>query len=176
MKLEIFEDNRKRDVIKVDSSPQDLDVDSKEFSFCDNIHLNCNFQRDVDIVSLQCEVWSRVRLECSRCLDEFERDIKEQFSLVARRLRKGEILPDYSENEGDDEKNLIIVEHNTNVIDVTDFVRDAVIFSIPFNPACKESCKGLCSICGNNLNIKECGCKQEKINSAWKDLSGLFDK
>ena len=176
MKLEIFRDYKERDVIKIDCDPQTLNIESEDFSFCDTIHFTCNYTSDCDVVRLNCEVQARVIMQCVRCLDDFESDLTGNFSLVVRKLRKGEIKPDYSDDESEnDESKLIYIDHEINHIDVSDFVRDAIILSIPFNPICKESCKGLCSICGNNLNESDCGCKKGKNNTQWKDLSKLFN-
>jgi uncharacterized protein len=35
---------------------------------------------------------------------------------------------------------------------------DALLLAIPSKVLCKESCKGLCYICGTNLNTKQCDC------------------
>jgi len=35
---------------------------------------------------------------------------------------------------------------------------------IPFKPLCSESCKGLCSECGADLNIGDCGCEHGEVN------------
>lgn len=38
---------------------------------------------------------------------------------------------------------------------------------------CKEDCKGLCSVCGINLNEKQCDCRIEKNNDIWEPLKKL---
>jgi uncharacterized protein len=59
-------------------------------------------------------------------------------------------------------------------IDVSDFIRQEIILHFPMIPVCSNSCKGLCPVCGINLNKKSCNCKkgskQEKPLAILKQL------
>jgi len=39
---------------------------------------------------------------------------------------------------------------------ILDAVREAVILSVPGKPLCREDCRGLCHVCGANLNEETC--------------------
>jgi uncharacterized protein len=39
---------------------------------------------------------------------------------------------------------------------IFDAVREAIILSIPGKPLCREDCRGLCHVCGANLNRETC--------------------
>ncbi|NMA14219.1 MAG: DUF177 domain-containing protein [Clostridia bacterium] len=39
---------------------------------------------------------------------------------------------------------------------------------------CREDCKGLCPICGSNLNIKQCRCERESIDPRLAALKNFF--
>jgi len=41
-------------------------------------------------------------------------------------------------------------------IDLQEFIGDYLALEIPINPVCKPSCRGLCSYCGQNLNLAQC--------------------
>ena len=41
-------------------------------------------------------------------------------------------------------------------LDFEILVRDYLIMEIPRKPLCKDDCKGLCSVCGQDLNEKPC--------------------
>ena len=47
-----------------------------------------------------------------------------------------------------------------DIIDIGDLVRDIIISAQPTKHLCKEDCKGLCSVCGANLNKTDCGCNR----------------
>ncbi|MCH8286509.1 DUF177 domain-containing protein [candidate division KSB1 bacterium] len=38
---------------------------------------------------------------------------------------------------------------------------------------CRDTCAGLCAICGVNLNIEQCSCKETNIDSRWEALKKL---
>ena len=43
-----------------------------------------------------------------------------------------------------------------DVVDITDEVRQEIILAYPMFPICQPDCKGLCSVCGQNLNAALC--------------------
>lgn len=44
-------------------------------------------------------------------------------------------------------------------------IREAVILATPSRVLCREDCKGLCPVCGKNLNEGECGCRKKESGS-----------
>ena len=48
-----------------------------------------------------------------------------------------------------------------NIIDITGSVNACIFNSIPLQFLCSEDCKGLCPVCGINLNNEECNCETE---------------
>jgi uncharacterized protein len=60
-------------------------------------------------------------------------------------------------------------------IDLQPLIREYALLEIPIKPVCKPTCKGLCSVCGEDLNKTDCGHKdvaEESPFSALKDLLG----
>ena len=55
-------------------------------------------------------------------------------------------------------------------IDLDPILREQVVLALPGYPLCKESCKGLCSSCGANLNERECGCERRVPDPRWAGL------
>lgn len=45
-----------------------------------------------------------------------------------------------------------------DAIDITGMVRDTLLAAQPLSNICKPECKGLCPVCGANLNQGTCGC------------------
>lgn len=45
-----------------------------------------------------------------------------------------------------------------NIADLTEVIRDNILAAQPVKNLCKSDCKGLCPVCGQNLNEKECSC------------------
>lgn len=64
-------------------------------------------------------------------------------------------------------------EHS-EVLDVSADVREDLLLEIPGFPLCRESCKGLCAHCGQDLNEGRCDCVPPPEGpSPWSALDGL---
>jgi uncharacterized protein len=62
------------------------------------------------------------------------------------------------------------------VIDLDPVIREQILLALPGYPVCQESCKGLCSVCGANLNERECGCDRHVPDPRWAGLEKLKQK
>lgn len=63
---------------------------------------------------------------------------------------------------------------NKNEICLTDDIREDILINFPQTLKCKQSCKGLCFKCGQNLNLKTCSCEgEEEQENAWNELNKL---
>jgi len=65
----------------------------------------------------------------------------------------GEVVCDFDEEIADE-------DISENVVDITELVRDTFLASLPIQNLCREGCKGLCPVCGKNLNTGECECEK----------------
>jgi uncharacterized protein len=59
------------------------------------------------------------------------------------------------------------------VIDLDPILREQVLLALPGYPVCQEGCKGLCTVCGANLNERECGCDRKVPDPRWAGLAKL---
>lgn len=57
-------------------------------------------------------------------------------------------------------------------VDISGDVRDELLIELPMNPLCKEECKGLCPVCGTDLNKKQCRCGKPG-NPVWNALDDI---
>ncbi len=85
--------------------------------------------------------------ECDRCAESFDRAMTVDFEHIL-----------VSELNDDDNDEFVLVEGMK--LDVESLVREDIILSLPTRLLCSEDCKGLCQICGANLNKQQCGCKK----------------
>ena len=56
---------------------------------------------------------------------------------------------------------------------------DEISFNMPTKILCKPDCKGICKVCGKNLNEGDCGCDQfvpDPRMAAIKDIYDAFNK
>ena len=116
---------------------------------------------DGDVLVLNANIKTQLELQCARCLDTFiypiDIDIEERFTK--------------SEELQDDEE-LIFVEDD--VLDIIQIVENCIISTLPIKRLCKEDCKGLCSQCGTNKNVKECQCDDFDVDIRLAKLRELF--
>lgn len=100
---------------------------------------------------------------CGRCLKDYKQILATHFE---------EIFTYGNRPLSEDE--LIIPEDGN--IDFEPYIRDYFILELPINPVCKSDCRGLCDICGENLNVRDCGHKHEKpltaIAQSMKSIEG----
>jgi uncharacterized protein len=86
---------------------------------------------------------ANVPAECVRCLTDFRQNLEIDFSEL------------YAFNHRSlTESGLLLPEDGK--IDLEPIVREYMLIEIPISPLCRTDCKGLCSICGEDLNETEC--------------------
>ena len=112
---------------------------------------------------------SQTPMTCSRCLKPYTCNLslkieEEYFPTID--IITGTKLP-----QPEDPGSFTIDEHHD--LDLTEAIRQYIITAIPMKPLCKETCAGLCSTCGKDLNLGECGCKTEEIDPRWSELLKL---
>lgn len=65
-----------------------------------------------------------------------------------------------------------LIETYGNELDTTVLLKDQITLNMPLKILCSPDCKGLCNICGCNLNTEDCKCNQnETINPQFASLS-----
>lgn len=82
-------------------------------------------------------------LECARCLETFNATLVTNFTELFT-------FPSHADS------NTELVLPENGVVDLTQIVSEYFLLEIPINPICKEDCKGLCPVCGINLNKHSC--------------------
>lgn len=132
--------------------------------------IECDFvlNRDGDKIYLQGIISFELQLECARCFEKFVLNKKEK--LLAYFIKKE---PFIDEEEGLSQTDVLTEYYRNDIINLEHVFFDTIILSIPMKPLCKDNCKGLCPICGTNLNIKQCDCKRENIDPRWAPLMAL---
>ncbi len=106
---------------------------------------------------------------CARCLEAFDRELSISFRSD---YIDSEYFNESAEAEiGQDELDADVLPEEP--IDIADVVREQIVLAEPERQVCSTECKGLCSNCGANLNLGECGCRDEVIDPRWEALKKL---
>lgn len=169
MKIKVKDIEEKGSIhLSYNEEPASLGLDEGTINCLSLVGVDVHLNRTRNGVYAAGRVWATLGLSCSRCLERFPYRIDEEFYLEYR-PRPAE-LP--AETELDEEA-VGIVFFDGAEIDLSDQMRQDVLLALPMKPVCDESCKGLCPICGGNLNEVQCDCSSIVIDSPFSTLRGL---
>jgi uncharacterized protein len=114
-------------------------------------------------ILLQADFHTIIDLECVRCLTDFQQTLMVNFTELYAFSQR------YVTDSG-----LLMPE--TGIIDLTPVLREYALLEIPISPLCRPDCKGLCPICGNNLNESVCYHEEESGDPRLASLRSLLKK
>lgn len=144
-------------------------VDAADCLFLAPLRISFTVAREYDHIRAAGRVETTVRLNCSRCLAEYDAQIDSSFTVFYTKA-SGSPLDEEVELA---EEDLISKSYSGEEIDFAPEVSEQVIMEIPFKPLCKENCLGLCSKCGINLNDTACDCDRGAGGFKFGALKGI---
>ena len=101
-----------------------------------------------------------LELPCSRCLEPFSCAVDVPFDLVYHPQTSN-----VGEGEKEvEEEDLSTAFYDDQKIDLAQLMREQFYLALPMKPLCGDACRGLCPVCGTNLNRGTCDCTRE-----WED-------
>jgi uncharacterized metal-binding protein YceD (DUF177 family) len=101
---------------------------------------------------LRANLQGQMETTCARCLET---------ALVGLNVPLAVTFVSTEADKTGDDEDPDVIGFLGNEIDVGDEIRDEILLALPINPLCKESCRGLCTVCGGNLNVTACACKSD---------------
>lgn len=113
------------------------------------------------VVSIACDCNGAYTAPCDRCAVECTVPFSIPFvqTLVCEREQE------------DDEDLLLLKDYK---LDLQDLCYNEVIPNLPTKHLCKASCKGVCPICGKNLNDGACACATKTTDPRLASLGDLL--
>jgi uncharacterized protein len=127
---------------------RDIHFDFAELKLFPDFHLNklegvVRLNRTPEGLLIEAEFLALQATECVRCLEPFELELhtryQELFSFHAHPTA---------------EPSLLIPEDGN--IDLAPLTRDYLLLETPIKALCRPDCKGLCTVCGEDLNVRAC--------------------
>lgn len=142
----------------INNTEKEINFEGK-MSFSDNdCVIDCNVHGKALNFSGRIEVEAQldavVNTKCARCLKPLQFPVN----------------MDVKETVGEDG---VILEGT--ILNVDNIVKNNIVVELPIRFLCKDDCKGICSICGADLNITECNCKHEQFDERFAVLKKLLD-
>ncbi len=144
--------------IKVSEIPEEgLDVDEQTAVRLNEHETQASVSFHIDKrgpqVLVKGKVEAGMRLTCSRCLQEFVRDVSMPVDLVYNPVEDME-----EEHGAIGKKELDMGFYRADEIDTGVIASEQILLNVPIKVLCSEACKGICPRCGRDLNVEGCIC------------------
>lgn len=139
----------------------DIDIDGV-FPFRTPIDVTATAKNRASLVSLTIRACFSYSRSCDRCSTDFTREIDMLFE-----HKLAQTLVD----DGNDD----YIETPDFKLELDDIVVSDILLSLPQKNLCKDDCKGLCQICGKNLNEGDCSCDNREIDPRLEMLKQFMD-
>jgi uncharacterized protein len=112
-------------------------------------------------------------VKCDRCLEPYHRDLESGFHVYLQAVP--------STQKGGAEVELLDEDMEVDFVsgeklDLDEIIRDQIFLSLPMKCICGETCRGLCPVCGGNLNRTVCSCRKDYGHPAFLKLKNLKTK
>ncbi len=104
---------------------------------------------------------AETKLECVRCLREFTYPLDWEFTEL------------YAFNKKSVSESGLLLPEDAH-IDLAPLLREYALLEVPINPLHDPNCKGLCPVCGQDLNVRDCGHRPDDTNSPFANIKDLL--
>jgi uncharacterized protein len=110
---------------------------------------------------------------CKRCVDPVKFTLPVSFALdLVPESELRESPDDEGEDDGGGERAGTFAFDDADQepfdgkrVEMDPFVSEQLVLALPVSGVvCRDDCKGLCTVCGNNLNERECGCERKPVD------------
>jgi uncharacterized protein len=123
-------------------------------------------------VEFRARLEARLGLECSRCLESFEKSVDSDFELI--------LVPDAVEFGLDetrmDKRDSLLFYTEGGRAELEAIAREQIYLNLPLKPVCGAECQGLCPTCGANRNRLQCGCRSQEVDPRLAPLLDIKKK
>lgn len=123
-----------------------------DFRFPPSLEVSLVYYRSGQELFFHGRLGGRIEGRCSRCLESYTFPLEKDFDFV---LTPEPALPTNGELSRDE---MGLSFYATEEINLSPFIREQVLLALPMRPLCEDSCRGLCTGCGVNLNEESCLC------------------
>ena len=110
----------------------------------------------------------QMQTDCDRCLEPADCPIDGDFELYYRPMMEG-----FGEEKALDPGEVEMGFYEGDGVELNDVLREFVLLSLPMQKLCRPECKGICPVCGQDRNLKECRCQPEAADDRWSALKSI---
>ena len=107
------------------------------------------------------KIRGRVSLPCDRCAEATTYELDHKFDEFEEYQPSPEAQGQVPGEDYLPESALIKLERGGPVLDIGDLLWEEFCLALPVKPLCMDDCKGVCPVCGVNLNRGGCACADD---------------
>jgi uncharacterized protein len=149
--------------------PSGFDFDPEKIDLKGAVECDITLTRNGTKVILQGTILFSFQLECARCFAPFT--LKREESIIAHYVAEKRV---YCEEEGLSNEDMLSEQYTNDTIDARQLLHDTIMLSKPMKPLCNDDCRGLCPLCGQDLNKGTCSCTRDNSDPRWDALKKLM--
>jgi uncharacterized protein len=153
-------------------APEELALGDESVRLTSEVKVAGRVSRKGEQVRLRGDVSTAVEARCDRCLRPVTLPVEVGFDAryVPAEGDGAEAGEEAAELKEDD---LSFSVYEGDAVDVDELVREQVLLALPTRLLCRDECKGLCPVCGADLNRETCACEQKEVDPRWAALAAL---
>ena len=144
-----------------DTMPLEENACGADVCFANGVSVSGRITCRGDVLELSAHVEGAFEVGCARCLKELHREIS--FDFEETLVQEGEDVTD---------KDSVIV-FGGMTLDISEIVVSNILLNLSYKYLCSDDCKGICSKCGADLNLGDCGCEKDEIDPRWEKLKNF---
>ena len=137
-----------------------------DFRFIDDISINLTVEKINNAISIKGNISGELELICPSCLENFNYEYNNNINIKVQKHKDDNNL---TEKEIEDEEFYHI---NNGILDLEEIILSEIVVNYPYDKLCSVECKGLCQVCGTNLNMNTC----EHQNSGKKTKNIIWEQ
>jgi len=171
MLLSVREMELRKVTFDVTYEPEQVDLSGTGFRQASPLRIRgvAELSPGTEVITVRGHISGMLEGECHRCLDPAPLAVDGDFEL---KYRPKWMLPTEPDLELDDEE-IQFGFYEGDGIELLDVLTEQVILWLPMHWLCREDCRGLCPVCGENRNRTSCQCQAEQIDPRWAALRSL---
>lgn len=155
---------------RLDEPADELVLPTDETTFPEPISVVGTLTKTGNNLVLHATMSTNVRLECGRCLASHLERITAEFEVLYQWTDRG-VPVKFIREEADEVET---IDYDAQQIEIGWRVEEAIHLALPLKPLCREDCRGLCPICGADLNETTCRCRRDVEDPRWLALKAMF--
>ena len=128
------------------------EIMGRDATFLSPIIVRGKYVTDKGDVYITSKAECKIEFKCDRCLTPVEEtlvfEVDETF-----------VRADSDKAESDE-----VFTYESNLVIMDEAIRESLYLAMPTQVLCKDDCKGLCPICGCNLNETTCNCASNEVD------------